>query len=61
MLLNDPAERFGRTLYLITQTIIPVDRHGANDFKNRPTRAWYPRGEENSLADTKSMDHKLSP
>jgi hypothetical protein len=61
MLLNDPAERFGRTFYLITQTIIPVDRHGTNDLKNRPTGARHPRGEENSLADTKSMDHKLSP
>jgi hypothetical protein len=61
MLLNDPAERFGRTFYLITQTIIPVDRHGANDLKNRHTGAWHPRGEENSLADAKSLDHKLSP
>ena len=37
MLLNDPAERFGRTFYLITQTIIPVDWHWSNDLENRST------------------------
>jgi hypothetical protein len=37
MLLNNPTERFRGTLYLITQTIIPVDWHGSNDLKNRST------------------------
>jgi hypothetical protein len=57
MLLNDPAERFGGTFYLITQTIIPVDWHWSNDLKNRPPRTRHPGVEEDSLASMKSMDH----